>query len=358
MVEIGSALHVQGVAGIVRGETSLRFLIIGCGSMSKRRARGLRKLGYDQIAAFDIRGDRRQAIAEELQVEAPSDLEQAFAAGVDFVLVCVAPHLHAEYLMRCIADKRPVFCEAPMALTLEDADGIIEAAEDAAVFIAPSCTYLHNPIHATIRTMIEGGALGRPLGAVSHVGQHVADWHPYEDYRTFYASKRREGGMCIDMLPHDLHLFTHLFGDVQGLSCMARRRAADIETDAEACDVYDVMLDMQTGVSLTIHQDVFQRPWGVYRKIMCERGAIEWNWRTLRVCEYAGPRFLKEPEWKEVPIPGYEFEEMYVKEIEHALAAFRGEVEYLMPPRRERHILELVLACEESSRTGRHIRFK
>ncbi len=335
----------------------MQFLIIGCGSMGKRRAHCLRQLGFAQIAACDPREDRLREIAERSQVSCFSHLEQALAARADLALVCTPPHLHRPCLERCIHAGIPVFCEAPMAMTLDDMDTISDMAEQAGVFLAPSCTYLHNPIHQTIEAYLREGTLGRPLAAVSHVGQHVADWHPYEDYRAFYASKRAEGGMCFDMLPHELQLFTRLFGDVRALSCMARRRSRDIESDGDANDVYDVILDMEPGVSLLLHQDVFQRPWGEYRKVMCERGVIEWTWQSLRVARYAGPGFLSGPQWEDVPLEGYGFENMYARELEHAIEALKGHAEYLMPLSRERRVLEWTLACEDSSRTGRHLVF-
>lgn len=333
----------------------MRFLIVGCGSMGRRRARCLRRMGKDHIAAVDLREDRRHEIVEQSHVDPYATLDEALEAGADFVLICVPPHRHAEMLRRCIDAGVPAFCEAPMTMTRDEAESVILAAEAAGVFLAPSCTYLHNAIHQRIQGYLDAQTFGRPLAALSYVGQHVADWHPYEDYRGFYASKRAEGGMCFDMLPHDFHLFTHYFGDVRALTCMARRHCTGIETDPGACDVYDVVMDMAAGLTLTVHQDMFQRPWGNYRKIMCERGAIEWNWRSLRTCAYAGAGFLQEPAWRDDPLAGYDFEAMYVEELEHALRALEGREAYLMPPRRELRILELVLACEESSVAGKQV---
>ncbi len=333
----------------------MKFLISGCGSMGRRRARCLHALGYYEILAADIREERRRQMTSELGVETCGDLEAALEQSPDFALICLPPHLHYGALLHCIDARVPAFCESPLTMTLEEADDIIVQSESAGVFIAPSMTYLHNPIHIKIAEILSSNRLGRPLAAVSHAGQHVADWHPYEDYRGFYASKRDEGGMCFDMLPHEFHLFTHLFGPVKALTCMARRRCETIETDPGACDVYDVLLDMASGVSLMVHEDMFQRPFNVYRRVMCEKGAIEWNWHTLRVCEYGASQFPASADWRTVELKAYDFEQMYVAEIGHALNSLRGEETYGMPPRRERDILRLVLACEASSASGRQL---
>ncbi|MCP4644159.1 MAG: Gfo/Idh/MocA family oxidoreductase [bacterium] len=335
----------------------MKYLIAGCGSMGKRRARCLRKMGITDIIGTDLREDRMAEIAEQSGVDTVTSLEEGLAAAPDFALICLPPHTHRDCLLACIEAGVPAFCEAPSVMTLEEMDDVMAAAEAKGVFVAPSCTYLHNPIHREAKRFVDESPLGRLLGYMSHAGQHVADWHPYEAYTGFYASKRSEGGMCFDMLPHEFAMLTWMAGDVSALSCMARRRTVDIDTDEAACDVYDVTLDLASGVSAVVHHDMFQRPPGVLRKLMFERGVVEFDWRSFRWAEYGGPNFTGAPEWHNDPLEGYDFEQMYVDELAHAVAASRGEETYLLPLAKEREILGLMLACEKSSEQGIHIRF-
>ncbi len=323
--------------------------------MGKRRARCLRAMGHTCIAAYDPREERRTAIADQSGAEVFGDADSAFAAGADFALLCVPPHIHKGYLLRCIDAGIPLFCESPMVLTLEDADEVIARANGAGVFIAPSCTYLHNAIHRKAKAFIDEKPYGRLLGYLSHAGQHVADWHPYEDYRGFYASQRSQGGMCIDMLPHEFQMLTWFAGEVGALACMARRRSDDIETDEGALDTYDVLLDMRSNVSAIVHHDMLQRPPVVLRKLVFESGVVEYDWRSFRHARHAGPAFTGKPAWEADALEGYDFERMYIDELQHAFDAFAEETAYLMPLERERRMLELVLACEKSSREGVHV---
>ena len=48
----------------------MKVLVIGLGSMGKRRIRNLRALGLSEIAGFDPRVDRRQEASEKYSIQA------------------------------------------------------------------------------------------------------------------------------------------------------------------------------------------------------------------------------------------------------------------------------------------------
>ena len=47
----------------------LKIIVIGLGSMGKRRIRNLLKLGYDDIIGFDPRDDRRKETRKKYKID-------------------------------------------------------------------------------------------------------------------------------------------------------------------------------------------------------------------------------------------------------------------------------------------------
>jgi len=312
--------------------------------MGKRRARVLKRLGFNDILAFDTRSDRRDEIRLKSGVQTLESFEAALAADPDVLMVCVPPHLHVSYMREAIRNNKHAFVEAPTALLERELDEVIGLAAKSERIIAPSFTYFCHPHHVKVKALIDQGAIGKPIALIIHSGLHVADWHPYEDYREFYASDRDKGGACIDVLVHELHLTRWLVGEVKTVTCHARKRS---NAEIKGFDIYDLLMDSENGASIVIHNDVIQRPWGLYRKIMGEHGSIVWDWQKLEV--FTTQRGC----WEKTAQPeGADFDDMYVNEIDHFLRVIRGESQLLHTLEDERRVLQTMLAAEESSLRG------
>jgi len=315
--------------------------------MGKRRARVLKRLGFNDTLAFDTRSDRRDEMSSTCGVQTYDSFEEALAAGPEVLMVCVPPHLHVSYLREAIKNDKHAFVEAPTALTEKELDELISLAGKTERVIAPSFTYFCHPHHIKVKELIDQGAIGKPIALLIHSGLHVADWHPYEDYREFYASDRAQGGACIDVLVHELHLTRWLVGEVKAVTCHARKRSS---AEIKGFDIYDLLMDSENGASIVIHNDVVQRPWGLYRKIMGEQGSIIWDWQKLAVFT------TQKGSWQKIALPeGTDFEQMYVNEIDHFLRVIRGERQLLHTLEEERRVLQIMLAAEESSLRGTQI---
>ncbi len=331
---------MRGVVG-----TNLRkALVIGCGSMGKRRIRDLIGAGLE-VMAFDLRPDRRETAASQFRIRTVARLEEALAEQPDAAAVSVPPSLHGGMVLAALRAGCHVFSEAPLCLSMAELDEIESAARAAGKLVAPSCTWLHYPFHSTLKKMVETADLGPILCFHSHFGAHLAGWHPYEGLN-FYAADRRNGGMGFDVLVHQIQLFQWLAGPARSVLCQAVRRSS--LSAASGYDIYDVLLDSGS-ITAALHCDVLQRPPDTQWRAWGEACTVEWTWESMRIRPASG-----EVRVEKLPA-GYTYEDVYRAEIRHFVAAAQGERTYARSLQDERQVLRALLAAEESASRGRAV---
>lgn len=162
------------------------ILIIGLGSMGRRRIRCLQALGYSDIIGFDPREDRRNEAKEKYGIETTQD---TMVQDGDTVFICSPPKTH-KYYSDAVAANR-TFIEAGTEL-LENG--------------TPSATMLFNPLVKIIQEKLP--TIGKLINISYHCGQYLPDWHPYEKVSEFYAG---EVG-AIEMVAFELMWMIKIFG--------------------------------------------------------------------------------------------------------------------------------------------------
>ena len=75
----------------------MKILIIGLGSMGKRRFRNLKALKEEDIIAFDLREDRRKEVEEKYGIRTFANFEEAMKEKPDVFIISVPPDIHLEY---------------------------------------------------------------------------------------------------------------------------------------------------------------------------------------------------------------------------------------------------------------------
>ena len=83
----------------------MKFLIIGLGSMGKRRIRNLKKIGQNKITGFDVRKDRRDEARRKYQIETYEDVEEAINQKPNLIIISTPPDLHLKYVKIAIKIK-------------------------------------------------------------------------------------------------------------------------------------------------------------------------------------------------------------------------------------------------------------
>src|SRR5882724_7174264 len=117
----------------------MRFLIVGLGSMGKRRVRCLKALGHECIFGFDRREDRRAEAAKLYDIETFGDVEEAIAkCKPSALIISVPPDVHHIYMKIAVSHGLHFFVEASVVDT--DMEEIAASVKRAGIVGVPSAT--------------------------------------------------------------------------------------------------------------------------------------------------------------------------------------------------------------------------
>ena len=118
---------------------TVRVGLIGAGRMGSFHAENLalRVPGAWLTAVADLQPGAAQQLADRLGVEkAYTDIQALLNdSEIDAVAIATPARTHAELVIAAARAGKHVFCEKPMAVTLDEADRAIASAQDAGVVL-------------------------------------------------------------------------------------------------------------------------------------------------------------------------------------------------------------------------------
>ena len=235
---------------------AMKFLVVGLGSMGKRRVRNLIALGDNDIAGFDLREDRCLEANEKYGITTFSDIESALKNfRPDALVISTSPEHHMKYAWMGFELGLSCFIEASVI----EADRILKlhtVAEQSTVLMAPSCTMRHFPGPKKVKQLIGLGVIGKPLNINYQTGQYLPDWHPWEKIEDFYVSVR-ETGAGREIVPFELTWLNDIFGEPEPLACV-KAKLTDMNADID--DIYHCILRYPEGVLANVTVEVISRP--------------------------------------------------------------------------------------------------
>jgi myo-inositol 2-dehydrogenase/D-chiro-inositol 1-dehydrogenase len=143
--------------------------VIGSGGMGARHAETLSAT----VSGARVGGvmDLDRSRAEKLAARCGSDVrvfedEQVLIEhdGIDAVVITTPDDTHAGLVMECLQHEKPVFCEKPLATTVEDARRIVDAeVELDRKVVQVGFMRRYDPQHLDVKNAIDSGAIGNPV---------------------------------------------------------------------------------------------------------------------------------------------------------------------------------------------------
>lgn len=300
----------------------MKALQIGLGSMGKRRIRNLLSIGIENITGFDKREDRRKEAEEKYEIKTTDELSNELLSESDIFIVSTPPDRHLEYIKLAVKLGKPVFVEA--SVIKDGLEELSRTAKETGTLIAPSCTFRFHPGVKTVKDLVLSGKYGKLCNFVYVMGQYLPDWHPWENIKDFYVSKK-ETSASREMVPFELTWLLDVTGhpeEVFAFYGSNHNMGVDID------DTYNVNLKFKESLG-TLIVDVVSR-FATRSLIMnLERAQIRWNWEEKMIKLYDA----ESKKWEHFSVDeghaesGYNkniVEEMYIDEMRAFVDSAKG----------------------------------
>lgn len=202
-----------------------KILVVGYGSMGRRRIRLVSELLYEvEFICVDSNLKRRMQ-AKKAGIEVYSNLEEGIKKKPDIAFVCTSPGHHAEIILRLIDAGINIFTE--LNLTSDKYDIISIEAKKKGVTVFVSSTLLYKRQMEIFDRLVK--TQKKPVTYIYHVGQYLPDWHPWENYKDFFAGKKSTNGVR-EILAIQIPWIIQTFGKIGSVNAI-HQKCTELEID-------------------------------------------------------------------------------------------------------------------------------
>ena len=268
---------------------------------------------------------------------------------IDMVMICTQTPSHADLAVAAANAGKHVFCEKPIALTLADADRVIETALVNNIKLTVGFMRRFDPSYASVKAQITQGLLGIPISLRgTHRSRLPADWVLKPD---------QGGGLVIDYLAHEYDLARWLLGsEVSRVYCVGE---ALVYREKKKIlpgfvDQVAVLMQMESGATAAIEAScAAEYAYDVRTEVLGSKGlAMVGELREHATTTYTPPdggtftlnrSFLRR------------FEEAFRRQVEEFVTSIREDQQPAVTGEDGREALKIGLAALLSLREGKPI---
>jgi phthalate 4,5-cis-dihydrodiol dehydrogenase len=221
---------------------AMRFGVVGLGRAATATVPAIaRHPNCEVVAAADTNPDVLERFCTQYAARAYPTLQELCAdPSVDAVYIATPTHLHTEHVITAVQHGKHVIAEKPLAISLADADRMIEAVDQAGVQMIVGQSQSYEPPIRAIRDLVRSGELGR-LRMIN--GWYFNDWL-YRPRLPAELDTGQGGGVVFRQGAHHFDI-TRLIGG--GLLRSVRAMAGVWDADRPTEGSYSAFLDFEDG---------------------------------------------------------------------------------------------------------------
>ena len=233
----------------------MKYALIGCGRISTNHIKAAVNNHLEIVGVCDILPEKMEEILERYELKEDASIHRYMdykelleKETPDLVSIATESGNHAEIALYCIDKGVHVIIEKPMAMSIEDANKIIELSEKRNVKVSACHQNRFNIAVQELRRAIESGRFGK----ISHGSIHVR-WNRnqgYYDQASWRGTWAQDGGALMNQCIHGIDLLRWMMGDeVEQIYGVTRQQFHDY---LEAEDIGMAVVKFKNGAIGTI----------------------------------------------------------------------------------------------------------
>lgn len=188
----------------------VKVAIVGAGFMGGMHAEVYRNLDKARLTAIaDSNLEKARLLADKYRVTAYSSLEEVLnQEDIDAIDICLPTFLHKEYVIKAAQLGKDILCEKPIALTVKDAEEMLQAGKKAKVKLMIAQVIRFWSEYVKLKKIYQSGELGRLLSITLTRLSSTPNWA----WDNWLVDAKRSGGALLDLHIHDTDYLLYLLG--------------------------------------------------------------------------------------------------------------------------------------------------
>lgn len=326
----------------------IRVGILGAGFMGKTHAAAYARIPGVEVAAV-VDGDlaRAKQLVTEVGGEAGNDLASLYTQPeIDVIDVCLPTPLHPQIAINSMQANKHVIMEKPMALSLPEADAMLDAARASGNYLMVAHVIRFWPEYIAIQELVQSGRIGKPRLATAYRLSNMPQWADwFRDPQAF-------GGAVLDLHIHDLDFMNLLFGRPVSATAIGMKHETGAWNHVVSQITYEAG-SASVEASCMLPQDF---PFTAGLRLVCESGVVEYHFRaggaSFEQGRPASYLLLHEDGRPSQPIT-FEAGDGYYNELAYFIDCIKtGKPPSRVTPGDARLAVQTALACRQSLEEG------
>jgi len=266
-------------------------------------------------------------------------------ADLDALSITLPTYMHFDHTLKTLQAGVNVLCEKPMALTIKQCQGMIEAAQKSGKILQIGHCIRFWPEYVKTKELIQSGRYGKLIAATFQRLSLTPTW----SWENWLMDGKRSGGALMDLHIHDSDFVQYVFGMPKAVCSRGVKGPSGDFDHVVTLYIYDdqKVVTAEGGFVMTPSFG-FEMSFN----IIMQKATIVYDCTrepAFRVCPEKGDAFT----------PEIESGDGYSRELAHFIKAVRGQnVPQITTPAQSLDSVRLILAEKKSIETTKLVTIK